>query len=70
NRLVREKPDKAREYGISDGVEIDFDDWVQLYFQDLDFLVGRPLPYVHYTFKKRNEAIQRRIEQAQAQGKT
>ncbi len=63
NRLVRETPDKAAEYGIAEGVEIDFDDWVRLYFHDLDFLLGQEPRYVHFTFRRRNQEIERFIEQ-------
>ncbi|MDH3257045.1 MAG: hypothetical protein OEM27_05470 [Nitrospinota bacterium] len=62
NRLVRESPEKSDEYGITDKLEIDFDDWVRLYFHDLDFLIGQPLPYVHFTFRKRNLAIEDSIQ--------
>jgi len=62
NRLVREAPEKSDAFGITDKLEIDFDDWVRLYFHDLDFLIGQPLPYVHFTFRKRNLAIEDSIQ--------
>lgn len=62
NRLVKEAPEKSEEYGITDRLEIDFDDWVRLYFHDLDFLIGQPLPYVHFTFRQRNRAIENYIQ--------
>ena len=40
NRLVIEAPEKSEEYGVTDRLEVDFDDWVRLYFHDLDFLIG------------------------------
>ncbi len=58
NRLVREAPEKSEEYGITPRVEIDFDDWVRLYFHDLDFMIGESTPYLHFTFRKRNLAIE------------
>jgi hypothetical protein len=64
NRLAEEKPDKAKEYNICEGEKVDFDDWVQLYFHDLDFLIGKPFNYLHYTFSKRNKAIFEDIEGA------
>ena len=63
NRLVNEAPEKSEEYGITDKLEIDFDDWVRLFFHDLDFLIGQPLPYVHFTFRKRNLAIENSIQE-------
>jgi hypothetical protein len=70
NRLVKEAPEKSDEYGITDKLEIDFDDWVRLYFHDLDFLIGQPLPYVHFTFRKRNLAIENSIQKEIDSGKS
>ena len=64
NQLILDDPDKAKEYGISEGVQIDFDDWVYLYFPDLDFHIGHDLGYTHYPFAKRNKAIEDAIEKA------
>lgn len=61
NKLVNEQPEKAREYNLSDGVEIDFDDWASLYFPGLDFMLGKKPAYVHYVFMRRNEAIEEAI---------
>jgi hypothetical protein len=61
NQLVLEDPEKAKEYGISDGVQVDFDDWAYLYFPDLDFHIGQDLGYTHYPFAKRNKAIEDEI---------
>jgi hypothetical protein len=70
NRLVKEAPEKSEEYDITDKLEIDFDDWVRLYFHDLDFLIGQPLPYVHFTFRKRNLAIETFIQKGIDSGKS
>jgi len=70
NRLILEAPEKSEEYGITDQLEIDFDDWVRLFFQDLDFLIGQPLPYVHFTFRKRNRTIENFIQKGIESGKT
>ncbi|MBI4384080.1 MAG: hypothetical protein HY579_08625 [Nitrospinae bacterium] len=61
NKLVKEQPAKAREYNLSDGVEIDFDDWVSLYFHNLDFMLGKKPAYLHYVFTRRNEAIEEAV---------
>ncbi len=70
NRLLGENPDKATEYALSDGVEIDFDDWAQMYFQELDFLIGSSTPYPHYIFYRRNKAIEEALEKELKGGKT
>jgi hypothetical protein len=67
NDLVREQSAKVREYNISDGVEVDFDDWVLLYFHNLDFLLEKQFAYVHFIFKKRNMAIREALS-AQIKG--
>lgn len=69
NRLQRENPDQTAEYGIAKGIEIDFDDWVRLYFHDLDFLIGQKTSYVHFTFQKRNKAIEAFIAKEAEAGK-
>ena len=68
NRLVREAPDKALEYKISKGKEVDIDDWVRLYFHDLDFMIGKPLQQTHFTFRKRNQAVEEFVQTKQAAG--
>ena len=68
NQLVLESPEKAKEYGISEGIQIDFDDWAYLYFPDLDFHIGRDLGYTHYPFAKRNKAIEDKIDEKMKDG--
>ncbi len=70
NRLVREAPEKSDEYGITDKLEVDFDDWIRLYFHDLDFLIGQSLPHVHFTFRNRNRAIEAFIQKEMDSGKS
>ncbi len=62
NRLLNDTPEKAENYSISKGIEIDFDDWIQLYFSDLDFMVGQKCAYTHYTFIKRNKVIEQALK--------
>ncbi len=68
NRAHRESPEKAREYGITEGNEIDFDDWVALFFNDLDFMIGISPQYVHYIFMKRNREIEKFLKAEQGAG--
>lgn len=70
NRMLRNSPDQAKEFNVSQGVEIDFDDWTHLYFPDLDFHMGRELSYTHYPFAKRNKTIEEEIQKAVRSGKT
>ena len=70
NRLINEAPEKSEEYDVTDKLEVDFDDWVRLFFHDLDFLIGQPLAYVHFTFRKRNLAIENSIQEGIDSGKS
>ncbi|MBT5349528.1 MAG: hypothetical protein HOL55_12225 [Nitrospina sp.] len=63
NQLVLEDPEKAKEYGVAEGVQVDFDDWTYLYFPDLDFHIGRDLGYTHYPYAKRNKTIEDEINE-------
>lgn len=70
NQLVQKSSEKRADYHISDGMEIDFDDWVNLYFPDLDFHIGKKLEASHYPFAKRNKAIQEDLDKETASGKS
>lgn len=70
NKLVRETPAKAKVYRVSEGVEVDFNDWAYLYFQHLDFLIGHPLEIKHYPHAKRNQKIEEDIKAAMKNGKS
>lgn len=61
NKLIEESPEKAREYNLSDGVAVDFDDWAQLYFENFDFMIGKKPGYAHFIFRKRNKKIEEAI---------
>ena len=58
NLLLVESPEKAKDLGVSEGTEVDFEDWSYLYFQDMDFHIGKSLSYTHYPFAKRNKTIE------------
>lgn len=70
NRLLEEKPEKEADYSFSGGEKVDFDDWVQHYFHDLDFLIGKESAYLHYTFSKRNKKILGAIDKEMKNGKS
>jgi len=70
NRLVKENMEKASEYSIYEGdiQEIDFDDWVQLYFPHGDFLIGKKAEHAHFLFFKRIEAIEKEMAEGKEKG--
>jgi len=61
NSIIQKNPDKAQEFNISNGTEVDFDDWIHLFFHDLDFHIGNNLDGSQYPFAKRNKAIEEHI---------
>jgi hypothetical protein len=61
NTTTQQNSEKAEDYKISNGVEVDFDDWAHLFFPDLDFHVGKTLESSQYPFAKRNKAIEESI---------
>ena len=70
NQMLVNSPDKATKYGVSEGVEVDFEDWSYLYFPDVDFHIGKSLGYTHYPFAKRNKAIEEKWQEVISQGKS
>ena len=70
NQLLVDAPSRAEVYYISEGELIDFDDWVYLYFNNLDFHIGKKLEAPQYPFAKRNETIEKEIEAKIQNGQT
>ena len=70
NLLLVESPEKAKDLGVSEGTEVDFEDWSYLYFQDMDFHIGKSLSYTHYPFAKRNKTIEEKWQDGINEGKS
>ncbi len=70
NQLLVESPDRAKDLGVSEGTEVDFEDWSYLYFQDMDFHIGKSLSYTHYPFAKRNKTIEGKWQEKINEGKS
>ena len=70
NLLLVESPEKAKDLGVSEGTEVDFEDWSYLYFQDMDFHIGKSLSYTHYPFAKRNKTIEGKWREGINEGKS
>ena len=70
NLLLVESPEKAKDLGVSEGTEVDFEDWSYLYFQDMDFHIGKSLSYTHYPFAKRNKTIEGKWQEEINEGKS
>ena len=70
NLLLVESPERAKDLGVSEGTEVDFEDWSYLYFQDMDFHIGKSLSYTHYPFAKRNKTIEGKWREGINEGKS
>ena len=70
NTIIQKNPEKAEEFKISKGIEIDFDDWTHLFFPDLDFHLGKNVEGSQYPFAKRNKAIEENITKEVDAGKS
>ena len=70
NLLLVESPERAKDLGVSEGTEVDFEDWSYLYFQDMDFHIGKSLSYTHYPFAKRNKTIEEKWREGINEGKS
>ena len=70
NLLLVESPERAKDLGVSEGTEVDFEDWSYLYFQDMDFHIGKSLSYTHYPFAKRNKTIEEKLQERINEGKS
>ena len=70
NRMLIESPEKAKDLGVSEETEVDFEDWSYLYFPDMDFHIGKSLSYTHYPFAKRNKTIEEKWQEGIKEGKS
>ena len=70
NLLLVESPERAKDLGVSEGTEVDFEDWSYLYFPDMDFHIGKSLSYTHYPFAKRNKTIEEKWQDGINEGKS
>ena len=70
NLLLVESPERAKDLSVSEGTEVDFEDWSYLYFQDMDFHIGKSLSYTHYPFAKRNKTIEGKWQEEINEGKS
>ena len=70
NLLLADSPERAKDLGVSEGTEVDFEDWSYLYFQDMDFHIGKSLSYTHYPFAKRNKTIEEKWQEGINEGKS
>ena len=69
NNLIREKPDQSRDIHLSSEVEVDFDDFINNYWLNLDFMIFSQADFPHARHMKRKESIEEAIKEGMAEGK-
>ncbi|MEK9627406.1 MAG: hypothetical protein VW455_00140 [Nitrospinota bacterium] len=68
NSLVRDKPEQSRDIHLSNGVEVDFDDFINNYWPNLDFMIFSQADFPHKRHMGRKESIEEAIKQRMAEG--
>ncbi len=68
NNLVREKPEQSRDIHLSNAVEVNFDDFINNYWPNLDFMIFSQADFPHNRHMERKEAIEEAIKQRMAEG--
>ncbi len=68
NSLIREKPDQSRDIHLSNAVEVDFDDFINNYWLNLDFMIFSQADFPHKRHMERKEAIEEAIKQRMTEG--
>ncbi|PIQ98684.1 MAG: hypothetical protein COV66_15520 [Nitrospinae bacterium CG11_big_fil_rev_8_21_14_0_20_45_15] len=58
NKLLKEAPEKARDITLSKGVPVDFDDFINQYWPNIDFALMSKADYPHKTHSERKEKIE------------
>jgi hypothetical protein len=68
NSLVRDDPGNSRDIHLSNGVEVSFDDFINNYWFDLDFMVFSQADYPHARHQGRKIQIEEEIKDIMAEG--
>jgi len=68
NSLIRENSDQSRDIHLSSGVNVDFDDFINNYWPNLDFMTFSQADFPHKQHIQRKEAIEEAIKQRMAEG--
>jgi hypothetical protein len=68
NSLVRDDPGNSRDIHLSSGVEVNFDDFINNYWFDLDFMIFSQADYPHARHQERKKSIEEEIKDIMAEG--
>lgn len=68
NDLIRNDPGNSRDIHLSNGVEVDFDDFINNYWFDLDFMIFSQADYPHARHQERKISIEEEIKDIMSEG--
>ena len=68
NSLIRDDPGNSRDIHLSNAVEVNFDDFINNYWFDLDFMVFSQADYPHARHQERKDLIETEIKDILAEG--
>ena len=68
NSLIRDDPSSSRDIHLSNAVEVNFDDFINNYWLDLDFMVFSQADYPHARHQERKNSMEESIKEVMAEG--
>ena len=68
NSLIRDDPGNSRDIHLSNAVEVNFDDFINNYWFDLDFMVFSQADYPHARHQERKNLLEEEIKDIIAEG--
>jgi hypothetical protein len=68
NDLVRNDPGNSRDIHLSNAVEVNFDDFINNYWPDLDFMTFSEADYPHVHHQKRKNLLEEEIKDVMSEG--
>ena len=68
NDLVQNDPDNSRDIHLSNAVEVNFDDFINNYWPDLDFMIFSQADYPHARHQERKNLLEEEIKDIMSEG--
>lgn len=68
NDLIRNDPGNSRDIHLSNAVEVNFDDFINNYWHDLDFMIFSQADYPHARHQERKNSIEEEIKDIMSEG--
>ncbi len=68
NNLIQNDPGNSRDIHLSSGIEVNFDDFINNYWFDLDFMIFSQADYPHARHQGRKNSIEEEIKDIMSEG--